>query len=315
LAAVISNVKTVKYLVEKDANPKAKTKTGFTTLHAAARNPDVDVIKYILPIWKNDTEIKTNNGETPLFCAWNLDAMKFLISKGANINAKNENGDTPLHFFAKGGNEKIEHLQYLIDKKADVNAKNEDDNTPFDFAGTDEKREILIEAGGKSGKGSKTKRKSDFDSDDSGSLQPPQKKTVAVQQPPVRPVANDNNLSLQQDMARWMEQEMARRQGRRQEWERQELAKAEQKRDKILQDNARIQADITRQRIDSITGNSGSAIYDPKATVSSNVTPFEPEYRGQCSQCYSCTKFVCDSRDYLGKTCICGHHYSFHKTN
>ena len=124
--------------------------------HAAAWNPDVEVLKYLLA---QGAKINTKvgcGGETPLHCAAqnnsNLDVVRFLIEQGADINAKNGWGRTPLHNSADWNS--VEVLSYLIEKGADVNAQADDERTPLDcvrrFA--EKKRAVLIAAGGKSWK-------------------------------------------------------------------------------------------------------------------------------------------------------------------
>ena len=48
--------------------------------------------------------------------------MKQLIDEGADVNAKDEDGNTPLHFAVYSGN--LDGVLLLTDNGADVNAKN-----------------------------------------------------------------------------------------------------------------------------------------------------------------------------------------------
>jgi ankyrin repeat protein len=65
------------------------------------------------------------------------------------VNAKAEEGWTPLHDAARGGHKEIAEL--LIAKGADLNAKDNDGETPLDWA-KGETADILRKHGGKSGK-------------------------------------------------------------------------------------------------------------------------------------------------------------------
>jgi len=69
---------------------------------------------------------------------------------GLNINRKGTKGNTLLHYAAQS-NPDIEVLQYLISIGANVNAKNSNRQTPLDVADTSAKERILQEAGGKPG--------------------------------------------------------------------------------------------------------------------------------------------------------------------
>jgi len=54
------------------------------------------------------------------------------LDAGADVNAKNDYGGTPLHQAAWGGHTEVAEL--LIAKGADVNAKNKPGRTPLDTA-------------------------------------------------------------------------------------------------------------------------------------------------------------------------------------
>ena len=62
----------------------------------------------------------------------NIEAVKQYLDAGTDVNAKEENGVTPLHQAARNGHKEIAEL--LIAKGADVNVKNEDGETPLDWA-------------------------------------------------------------------------------------------------------------------------------------------------------------------------------------
>ena len=58
--------------------------------------------------------------------------VKRHLDKGSDVNAKDEDGVTPLHYAAEGGYNEI--VELLIDKGANVNAKDENGATPLDLA-------------------------------------------------------------------------------------------------------------------------------------------------------------------------------------
>lgn len=104
---------------------------------------------------KANINIKNQDGYTPLHLAatgGNLNIAKLLINNGANINAKDQQDSTPLHavqqLFARKDYEEIAKL--LIEKGADFNAKNKSGNTPLHDAALFAKEEmikLLLQAG------------------------------------------------------------------------------------------------------------------------------------------------------------------------
>lgn len=58
--------------------------------------------------------------------------MKLLIENGAEINIKDNDGNTPLHYAAKRGFMGI--IRLLVENGADINAKNNDGQTPNDIS-------------------------------------------------------------------------------------------------------------------------------------------------------------------------------------
>ncbi|MDR1385883.1 MAG: ankyrin repeat domain-containing protein [Planctomycetaceae bacterium] len=81
-----------------------------------------------------DINAKDKNGWTPLHRAAlfnsNVDVLKILIEKGADINAKDNDGGTTIHY-AASFNSNVNVLKYLISQGADVNAKDNYGKTPI----------------------------------------------------------------------------------------------------------------------------------------------------------------------------------------
>ena len=62
----------------------------------------------------------------------NVEAVKQRLAAGTDVNAKNNDGRTPLHFAAMQGHKELAEL--LITKGADVNVKNAFGRTPLDYS-------------------------------------------------------------------------------------------------------------------------------------------------------------------------------------
>lgn len=91
-----------------------------------------------------DPEARNEIGNTPLHIAAGkgfTEIAEMLISEGADLSAPGESGHTPLHLAVINGQIKI--LEMLLSRGADVNAKNFDGKTPL-FLEVEGKRRIKV---------------------------------------------------------------------------------------------------------------------------------------------------------------------------
>jgi ankyrin repeat protein len=91
-----------------------------------------------------DVRAKDNNGNTPLhYVSINnhIGIAKLLLDRGADVGAKNIWGQTPLHWASYKDN--IEIAKLLLDAGADVKAINENGWTPLFVARSNEMRDLL----------------------------------------------------------------------------------------------------------------------------------------------------------------------------
>lgn len=101
----------------------AKNGYDVTPLHLAAGRGEMDMVKCLVSKGA-DVDTKDANNRTPLYWAiesGRFDMVKLLIDRGADIDAKDEDGNTPLYVAAI---RELDIVKYLIDKGADVNTKN-----------------------------------------------------------------------------------------------------------------------------------------------------------------------------------------------
>ena len=87
------------------------------SIHKAADDGNIEAIKQHIAA---GTDVNSNYEWTPLHAAANKETAELLIDKGADINAKDDTGGTPLFWAALEGNEEVAEL--LIRQGADVNA-------------------------------------------------------------------------------------------------------------------------------------------------------------------------------------------------
>lgn len=105
-------------------------------IHASAEKNHLTTMKIFIEKWKWDLHARDINGRTPLHTAvthGNLEMVKYLIKKRADVSAPDYSCDTPLHvavFFANSqGN--LEIVKHLIKSGANVNARGRNGNTPL----------------------------------------------------------------------------------------------------------------------------------------------------------------------------------------
>jgi ankyrin repeat protein len=103
-------------------------------LLGASENGDMANAKKALAIGA-DVNAKNSRGQTPLhFAAFYNDTelAEMLIDNGADVNAKNSRGQTPLHLAAYCGHTSLAKM--LIDKGGDANVKDSVGHTPLSLA-------------------------------------------------------------------------------------------------------------------------------------------------------------------------------------
>jgi ankyrin repeat protein len=145
VALMNNNLNAVTYLIEKgaylsDEDIKTKDSQGNQPIHRAALYYGNQKFMNLLIAKGADVNAKNKQGQTPIQVAWmnnNWDAVTYLIEKGAylsdeDIKTKDAQGDQPIHHAVLSHNQKFMNL--LIAKGADVNAKNKQGQTPIQVA-------------------------------------------------------------------------------------------------------------------------------------------------------------------------------------
>ena len=140
--------------VKKHLADGAKVNDG---LFGAAMGGYTEIIKLLIDEGA-DVNAKDDDGHTPLHLTSYKEQALLLITKGADVNAKDKNGFTPLMAAVSpplnDGLHQKEYIKLLIDKGANVNSISFKGGTALDWATTDKLfkiADLLRKHGGKTG--------------------------------------------------------------------------------------------------------------------------------------------------------------------
>ena len=155
-AANRGNIEAVKQHLNAGTDVNAKNEFGSAPLHYAAVNDHKEIIELLIANGA-DMNARDNGGFTPLDNLVGLDMAEgetadLLRKHGGMTGEKLKLGTTLLHIAAKEG--KMETIELLIASGADVNAKDKNGETPLDYAiSTDHTviADLLRKHGGKTG--------------------------------------------------------------------------------------------------------------------------------------------------------------------
>ncbi len=135
LAVEKKDRETIKLLIEKGANVTIKNNAGETPFTAAARNGDLETIKLLMTKGVS-INVKDGKGNTILIEALtrnNEEMVKFLIENGANVNVRDMwmNKQKTGLMIAIENYMPLEILELMVSKGVDIKAKDEIGNTPL----------------------------------------------------------------------------------------------------------------------------------------------------------------------------------------
>ena len=88
-------------LLKHGANPFLTDYEGKTTIHYAALGGNSDIIAHLINNYEMNPNIRSLNGQTPLHLFRYSTTLKALIKLGADVNAQDNQKQTPLHVFTQ----------------------------------------------------------------------------------------------------------------------------------------------------------------------------------------------------------------------
>ena len=121
-AVTVNNLAIAKVLLDHDADPNSNYLSKSPLSQAAQKN-NLAMVQLLV---KHGADVKLGDGksDTPLMYTSKLDIVKFLVEKGANVNAINRDQSTVLMSFlniSQPIEERVKIMSFLIEHKADVN--------------------------------------------------------------------------------------------------------------------------------------------------------------------------------------------------
>jgi len=147
-AVSADNASTVAELLAKGFDPNTPNESGQVALYIAMREDSPKVAAVLLASPKLNVDAANAVGETPLMMAalqGRLDWARKLIDRGAKVQKP---GWSPVHYAATGPNTEL--LAMLLDRGADINARAPDMNTPLMMAvrfGPEDSVKLLVRRG------------------------------------------------------------------------------------------------------------------------------------------------------------------------
>ena len=149
-AAHTNSIAVMKYLIDRGADINAQGEDGETSFHiAASLDPRYVHLAFLVIVMDENVKVQGRIGSRIGIASQrdtvydsDVDVLKFLIAQGANALAKDDNGQTALHY-AAGNSPNVDVLKFLLDMKLDVNAKDVGGFTPLHEAVKEENVGII----------------------------------------------------------------------------------------------------------------------------------------------------------------------------
>ena len=132
LAAANDNVGAMTHLLARGIDPNSRDVLGRSALEVGLRESSSKAVDALLRLPALDVNGANAAGEAPLMLAallGQLDTARKLVARGARVN---KTGWTPLHYACSGPDEGV--IAWLLTQGADINARSPNGSTPLMMA-------------------------------------------------------------------------------------------------------------------------------------------------------------------------------------
>ncbi|KAL3859268.1 hypothetical protein ACJMK2_009495 [Sinanodonta woodiana] len=131
----------VRELLSKNIDLEYMGPDGLKAIHLASREGRADIVTQIIKCNGAMADARDKNFRVPLHYAKNVIVAESLIHYGANVNAKDVDGNTPFHWAAKTGN--VDLLEFLYQNGGDWASENNESRIPL-FLASDNGRDLAV---------------------------------------------------------------------------------------------------------------------------------------------------------------------------
>jgi ankyrin repeat protein len=145
VAVAAGRTAVVPILVEQGADLKLRAPGGNSVLHLAASAGNLEMVQKLLETPGIEVDARNDDGYSPLAVVKGPEAATALLEKGADIAWADKAGLTLLHMTAAEGD--LPLMALLLEKGANANAKEKDGRTPLFWAKTPAIATALLDKG------------------------------------------------------------------------------------------------------------------------------------------------------------------------
>ena len=122
--------KVAEVLLDHGADINARDKDGLTPLHIAVGTEHGRVTEYDVGDEGTDNAVRRRVAD--MYALRHRDLVQLLLERGADVEAKDSSGRTPLHLAARAGH--MDDVRALVTQGADLNARDVYGITPLKYA-------------------------------------------------------------------------------------------------------------------------------------------------------------------------------------